>query len=83
MCVDPYSDSRDRLTARPTAGYYVLGEKVDIVYLANRAGVLGVSQLVLLVALSGKNNIISFLTGISYERVWNPILKDNQLNILH
>ncbi|KAH8107422.1 hypothetical protein DFH11DRAFT_1691715 [Phellopilus nigrolimitatus] len=42
-------------------------------YWANRAGVLAVSQLTFVVALAGKNNIVSALTGIGYEK----------LNILH
>ncbi|KAI5118220.1 hypothetical protein M0805_000716, partial [Coniferiporia weirii] len=40
---------------------------------ANRAGILAVCQLTFVVALAGKNNIVSALTGIGYEK----------LNILH
>ncbi|KAI5116193.1 hypothetical protein M0805_005181 [Coniferiporia weirii] len=42
-------------------------------FLANRAGILAVCQLTFVVALAGKNNIVSALTGIGYEK----------LNILH
>lgn len=38
-----------------------------------RAGWVGVAQLPLLILLAGKNNLIGFMTGISYER----------LNVLH
>ncbi|THG95747.1 hypothetical protein EW145_g7903, partial [Phellinidium pouzarii] len=38
-------------------------------YWADRAGTLAASKLVFIVALSGKNNIISLLTGISYEKL--------------
>ncbi|KAH8113680.1 ferric reductase NAD binding domain-containing protein [Phellopilus nigrolimitatus] len=46
---------------------------LDPNYWADRAGTLAVSQLTFIVALAGKNNIISALTGIGYEK----------LNILH
>lgn len=50
-----------------------MGLKFDPSYWANRAGTIAASQFPLLVALGMKNNIISFLTGISFEK----------LNILH
>ncbi|KAF8512481.1 ferric reductase NAD binding domain-containing protein [Gautieria morchelliformis] len=48
-------------------------QNLDLTYWANRAGTLAASQTPLIVALAGKNNIISLLTGISYEK----------LNIVH
>ncbi|KDQ21126.1 hypothetical protein BOTBODRAFT_183772 [Botryobasidium botryosum FD-172 SS1] len=42
-------------------------------YWANRAGDLTTSQIPLIVALAGKNNLISFLTGVGPEK----------LNVLH
>ncbi|KAL5527017.1 FRP1_3 [Sanghuangporus sanghuang] len=42
---------------------------LDPQYWANRAAVLAISQLALILALSGKNNIVSLLTGISYEKL--------------
>ncbi|KAF8575567.1 hypothetical protein K439DRAFT_1398065 [Ramaria rubella] len=49
------------------------GVQLDVSYWANRAGDIVATNLPLLVLLAGKNNIISLLTGISYEK----------LNILH
>ncbi|EJD06301.1 uncharacterized protein FOMMEDRAFT_138344 [Fomitiporia mediterranea MF3/22] len=46
-----------------------LADMLDITYWANRAADLAVSQLAFILALSGKNNIISLLTGISYEKL--------------
>ncbi|KAH8107421.1 hypothetical protein DFH11DRAFT_1732402 [Phellopilus nigrolimitatus] len=48
-------------------------DELSSAYWANRAGTLAVSQLTFIVALAGKNNIVSALTGIGYEK----------LNILH
>ncbi|KAL5526202.1 hypothetical protein ACEPAG_7541 [Sanghuangporus baumii] len=42
---------------------------LDPQYWANRAAVLAISQLALILALSGKNNIVSLLTGVSYEKL--------------
>lgn len=36
---------------------------------ANQAGWLAVAQIPLIIALAGKNNLISFMTGISYEKL--------------
>ncbi|KAF5361182.1 hypothetical protein D9758_009046 [Tetrapyrgos nigripes] len=49
------------------------GVQFDISYWSNRAGALLASQLTLITALGTKNNVISFLTGIGYEK----------LNIVH
>ncbi|KIJ53374.1 hypothetical protein M422DRAFT_202279 [Sphaerobolus stellatus SS14] len=46
---------------------------LDMNYWANRAGTIAASQTTLIVALAGKNNIVSLLTGVSYEK----------LNIVH
>ncbi|KLO10739.1 hypothetical protein SCHPADRAFT_942602 [Schizopora paradoxa] len=45
------------------------GVEFSTKYWANRAGAMAASQLTFVVALAGKNNIISFLTGISYEKL--------------
>ncbi|OSC98884.1 iron reductase [Trametes coccinea BRFM310] len=45
------------------------GAKLNVMYWENRAGVLGASQLPLIVALGTKNNAISYLTGVSYDRL--------------
>ncbi|KAK0454111.1 iron reductase [Desarmillaria tabescens] len=45
------------------------GLKFDPKYWANRAATMAASQFSLLVALGMKNNIISFLTGVSFEKL--------------
>ncbi|KAK0203870.1 iron reductase [Desarmillaria ectypa] len=45
------------------------GLKFDPNYWANRAGTIAASQFPLLVALGMKNNILSFLTGVSFEKL--------------
>ncbi|KAI0367299.1 iron reductase [Pilatotrama ljubarskyi] len=45
------------------------GHKLDTSYWENRAGVLGASQLPLIVALGTKNNALSYITGVSHERL--------------
>ncbi|KAK0439364.1 iron reductase [Armillaria borealis] len=45
------------------------GLKLDPKYWANTAGNIAASQLSLLVALGMKNNIFSFLTGISFDKL--------------
>ncbi|TFY75252.1 hypothetical protein EWM64_g8760 [Hericium alpestre] len=45
------------------------GRRFDPGYYANRAGDIATAQLPLLVALAMKNNPISILTGISYEKL--------------
>ncbi|KAI0354097.1 iron reductase [Trametes cingulata] len=47
----------------------VAGHKLDTSYWENRAGVLGASQLPLIVALGTKNNALSYITGVSYDRL--------------
>ncbi|PBK61566.1 hypothetical protein ARMSODRAFT_653237 [Armillaria solidipes] len=46
-----------------------MGLKFDPMYWANRAATMAASQFPLLVALGMKNNIISFLTGVSFEKL--------------
>ncbi|KAH9896468.1 iron reductase [Cubamyces lactineus] len=45
------------------------GDKLNVSYWDNRAGVLGASQLPLVVALGTKNNVLSYITGISYDKL--------------
>ncbi|KAF8961720.1 ferric reductase NAD binding domain-containing protein, partial [Flammula alnicola] len=47
----------------------VAGVKVDPGYYANRAGNIATSQMPILVALGMRNNPISWLTGVSYDRI--------------
>ncbi|KAJ4488390.1 ferric reductase NAD binding domain-containing protein [Lentinula aciculospora] len=47
----------------------VSGGKLDASYWGNRAGVLIASQIPLITALGTKNNIISFITGVPYEKL--------------
>ncbi|KAF8526248.1 ferric reductase NAD binding domain-containing protein [Hysterangium stoloniferum] len=49
------------------------GKRLDPQYWANRAGNMAAIQLPLLAMLAGKHNLISLVTGISYEK----------LNVLH
>ncbi|KAF7337128.1 Ferric/cupric reductase transmembrane component 1 [Mycena venus] len=49
------------------------GERFSLRYYANRAGHIAATQFPLLIALGMKNNIIGFLTGISFDK----------LNLLH
>ncbi|KAJ7157553.1 ferric reductase like transmembrane component-domain-containing protein [Mycena crocata] len=49
------------------------GERFHPRYYANRSGFIAASQFPLLIALGMKNNIISFLTGVSFDK----------LNLLH
>ena len=50
--------------------YWALaGPNLAATYWANRAAHLATSQTPLIVALAGKNNIITLLTGIGYEKV--------------
>ncbi|EEB98036.1 hypothetical protein MPER_02530, partial [Moniliophthora perniciosa FA553] len=46
----------------------VSGVKLQISYWANRTGVLAASQLPLITVLGTKNNALSLITGISYEK---------------
>lgn len=45
------------------------GRNLTVNYWANRAAHLATSQTPLIVALAGKNNIVTLLTGIGYEKV--------------
>ncbi|KDQ52027.1 hypothetical protein JAAARDRAFT_184606 [Jaapia argillacea MUCL 33604] len=45
------------------------GKKFDITYYGNRAGTIAASQTVFIVTLGTKNNVISILTGVSYEKL--------------
>lgn len=45
------------------------GQKLDIVYWSSRAGVLAASQFPIVTALGTKNNLVSLVTGISYDRL--------------
>ncbi|KAF5318205.1 hypothetical protein D9758_018628 [Tetrapyrgos nigripes] len=47
----------------------VAGESLNIDYWKDRAGIMAASQFPLIVALGMKNNIISLLTGIGYEKL--------------
>ncbi|KZW04273.1 hypothetical protein EXIGLDRAFT_828184 [Exidia glandulosa HHB12029] len=49
------------------------GQDLNLRYWCDRAAHVGGAQINLIVALAGKNNIISFLTGISHEK----------LNVIH
>lgn len=52
---------------------FIHSSNLTVTYWANRAAHLATSQTPLIVALAGKNNIITLLTGIGYEK----------LNVLH
>ncbi|KZT71201.1 iron reductase [Daedalea quercina L-15889] len=45
------------------------GVKYDINYWGNRAGTIAASQLPLVTALGTKNNVLSYITGIGYEKL--------------
>ncbi|KAF8838286.1 hypothetical protein BDN67DRAFT_907648 [Paxillus ammoniavirescens] len=45
------------------------GDKLDWTYWYNRAGILASSQFPLITALGTKNNLVSFVTGISYDKL--------------
>ncbi|KAG2138460.1 ferric reductase NAD binding domain-containing protein [Suillus clintonianus] len=45
----------------------VEGQKLDIVYWSNRVGMLASSQFPIITALGTKNNLVSLVTGISYD----------------
>ncbi|KAG1731750.1 ferric reductase NAD binding domain-containing protein, partial [Suillus lakei] len=47
----------------------VEGQKLDIIYWSNRVPMLAASQLPLVTALGTKNNLVSLVTGISYDRL--------------
>ncbi|KAG2028293.1 hypothetical protein BDR03DRAFT_883541, partial [Suillus americanus] len=47
----------------------VEGQKLDIIYWSNRVSMLASSQLPLVTALGTKNNPVSLVTGISYDRL--------------
>ncbi|KAG1856390.1 ferric reductase like transmembrane component-domain-containing protein [Suillus subalutaceus] len=45
------------------------GQKLDIDYWSRRTGMLAASQFPIVTALGTKNNIVSWVTGISYDRL--------------
>ncbi|KAG2346622.1 hypothetical protein BDR05DRAFT_959562 [Suillus weaverae] len=45
------------------------GHALDITYWSNRSGILAASQFPLITALGTKNNIVSLITGISYDKL--------------
>ncbi|KAG2138486.1 ferric reductase NAD binding domain-containing protein [Suillus clintonianus] len=45
------------------------GHAFDITYWSNRSGMLAASQFPLITALGTKNNIVSLITGISYDKL--------------
>ncbi|KAM5543941.1 hypothetical protein V8D89_002558 [Ganoderma adspersum] len=45
------------------------GVKLDIKYWGTRAGILAVSQTPIITALGTKNNIVAYITGISYDKL--------------
>ncbi|KAF9051278.1 ferric reductase NAD binding domain-containing protein [Panaeolus papilionaceus] len=47
----------------------VTGIKVEPHYYANRAGTIAASQLPLVTALGMRNNLVSYLTGVSYDKL--------------
>ncbi|KAG2112970.1 ferric reductase like transmembrane component-domain-containing protein [Suillus discolor] len=47
----------------------VEGQKLDIFYWSNRIAVLASSQFPIVTALGTKNNLVSLVTGISYDRL--------------
>ncbi|EMD32363.1 hypothetical protein CERSUDRAFT_118730 [Gelatoporia subvermispora B] len=47
----------------------VYGGKLDISYWANRAGSIATSQFPLVTVLGTKNNVLSYITGISYDKL--------------
>ncbi|KAG1731763.1 ferric reductase NAD binding domain-containing protein [Suillus lakei] len=47
----------------------VEGQKLDIVYWSNRIAMLASSQFPIVTALGTKNNLVSLVTGISYDRL--------------
>ncbi|KAF8607662.1 hypothetical protein BDV93DRAFT_603451 [Ceratobasidium sp. AG-I] len=52
---------------------FISSPNLTVTYWANRAAHLATSQTPLIVALAGKNNIVTLITGIGYEK----------LNVLH
>ncbi|KAG2072169.1 hypothetical protein BDR04DRAFT_1014238 [Suillus decipiens] len=47
----------------------VEGQKLDMIYWCNRIAMLAASQFPIITALGTKNNIVSLVTGISYDRL--------------
>ncbi|KAG2078953.1 iron reductase [Suillus decipiens] len=45
------------------------GQKLDVVYWSNRTAILACSQFPIITALGTKNNFVSLITGISYDRL--------------
>jgi ferric-chelate reductase len=68
----------------------IAADNVQLWWFMDRAAQMACIQLPFIVGLAGKNNIISFLTGVSHEKVISPVschystyLRHDQLNILH
>ncbi|GBE84199.1 iron reductase [Sparassis crispa] len=45
------------------------GHKLDMTYWGNRAGTIAASQIPLVTALGTKNNVVAYITGISYDKL--------------
>ncbi|EIW75440.1 hypothetical protein CONPUDRAFT_112007 [Coniophora puteana RWD-64-598 SS2] len=45
------------------------GHKLNLTYWCNRAGILATSQFPLITALGTKNNLVSLVTGVSYDKL--------------
>ncbi|PPQ88182.1 hypothetical protein CVT25_005147 [Psilocybe cyanescens] len=56
-----------------------LGVKAEPHYYANRAGTIAASHLPIMTALGMRNNLISWLTGISFEKITVGLLDDETI----
>ncbi|KAI9057704.1 iron reductase [Trametes sanguinea] len=45
------------------------GHRLDYTYWSSRAGAIGASQFPLITALGTKNNVVAYITGISYDKL--------------
>ncbi|KAJ3014290.1 hypothetical protein NUW54_g1341 [Trametes sanguinea] len=45
------------------------GHQLDYTYWSSRAGAIGASQFPLITALGTKNNVVAYITGISYDKI--------------
>ncbi|CDO76208.1 hypothetical protein BN946_scf184819.g8 [Trametes cinnabarina] len=45
------------------------GDKLSYTYWSSRAGAIGASQFPLITALGTKNNVVAYITGISYDKL--------------
>jgi ferric-chelate reductase len=65
-----YVDSKCTCIIRKRLAHIgMLGDHLSVWFFEDRAAQMAVIQLPFIVALAGKNNVISFLTGISHEKV--------------